>query len=94
MIDLGLPISRDQLSGIGADLAVVGAIISCFGVVSNNVLLNHVLAMQIWAISNPILFIWAFGLYRHWWHDGLSGAAVAIMYAIFTATNLYGLVIV
>jgi len=76
---------------IGLDLAVLGSTISCVGVVANNILLDHLLAMQIWMFSNPILLVWAYGLHKHWWDDGLSGLAISVMYLIFTVSNLYGL---
>ena len=37
----------EQLSGLGADIAVVGTVVSCYGVLQNNVYLNHTFAMQI-----------------------------------------------
>ena len=84
-------ISREQLSGIGADLAVIGAIISCAGVVANNIWLDHVLAMHIWRFSNLILLVWAYGLYKKWWDGGISGAALVGMYGFYVVTNEYGL---
>lgn len=78
-------------SNLGLDLAVLGAIISCLGVFANNILLDHILAMQIWMFSNPVLMLWAIGNWRRWWDGGLSGLALTGMYVIFTVTNLIGL---
>lgn len=76
---------------IGATLAIAGTIISCLGVVANNLILDHVMAMYVWRISNIILFFWAFGLWRKLWDGGISGAALCGMYAFFVITNEWGL---
>ena len=81
----------EQFSGVGADLAVLGTIVSSCGVVANNLYLNHILAMQIWVISNIILCLWAFGLYRRWWDGGISGAALCLMYAFMLVSGVWGL---
>jgi len=81
----------EQFSGIGADLAVLGTIVSSCGVVANNLYLNHILAMQIWVISNIILGVWAFGLYRRWWDGGISGVALCLMYAFMLVSGVWGL---
>lgn len=74
------------------DLAVIGSIVSCIGVIWNNIFLDHVAAMQIWALSNLILLCWSFGLWKKWWDGGLSGLVLCLMYAFYTVTNVYGLV--
>ena len=76
---------------LGLDIAVLGSAISCIGVIENNICLNHVAAMQIWAASNPILFLWALGTYKHWWSDGMSGLALMVLYGVFSITNVWGL---
>lgn len=76
---------------VGATLAISGTFISCLGVVANNLILDHIMAMYVWRISNIILFFWAFGLYRKYWDGGISGAALCGMYAFFAITNEYGL---
>lgn len=47
--------------------------------------------MKIWMTSNPILATWAMGYGLGIWNGGLSAAALAVMYTIFTVTNWYGL---
>ena len=83
--------TSEQFSGIGADLAVLGTIVSSCGVVANNIYLDHILAMQIWVISIIILCLWAFGLYKRWWDGGVSGAALCLMYAFMLVSGVWGL---
>lgn len=78
-------------SNLGADLAVFGAVISCIGVIANNIQMDHILAMQVWRFSNIILLGWAYGLYRKWWDGGISGAALVGMYGFYVVTNEWGL---
>ncbi len=80
-----------QLENLGIGIAALGTAISCLGVIANNISLDHILAMQLWALSNPLLLIWAIGNYRRWWDGGLSALALIVMYGIFSITNLYGL---
>jgi hypothetical protein len=47
--------------------------------------------MWFWMLSNPILFVWAYGNIKNWWNGGISVEALAAMYIIFTITNFYGL---
>lgn len=75
----------------GLDIAVLGSIVSCIGVVWNNVFLDHTTAMQIWMVSNLILLVWSYGLYRKWWDGGLSGLVLCLMYMFYTVTNIWGL---
>lgn len=78
---------------LGADLAVLGSIISAIGVIANNGLLSHILAMQIWAISNPLMAIYFYGNMKGWWDGKLSSSALCLLYILFTVTGLYGLMI-
>lgn len=80
-----------QLSDYGADLVVIGALISCIGVTANNIFLNHIFAMQIWVLSNTLLMIWAYGLWKKWWDGGISGFALTVMYAYMLVSGVYGL---
>jgi len=81
----------EQDKDIGFYLSLGGAIISVIGVIVNNVMLDHIGAMQIWAFSNVILLVYFYGEYKCWWSNGLSSAALCAMYVVFTVTNLYGL---
>lgn len=92
--------TRDDITGeqytstaelLGIALAVTGTLVSCAGVIANNLILDHVMAMYVWRISNIILFFWAFGLWRKLWDGGISGAALCGMYAFFAITNEWGL---
>lgn len=77
---------------IGSALSIIGSIISIVGTCYNNLLHEHLRAMQVWMLSNIILLIWSIGNYLKWWDGGLSGLALAIMYGVFTSSNLYGLI--
>jgi hypothetical protein len=77
---------------IGTTLAVVGSIISIIGTLTNNLYHKHLLAMQVWAVSNIILLVWAVGNSIGWWDGGLSGIALAIMYSVFTISGVFGLI--
>jgi Ca2+/Na+ antiporter len=92
MIDIDDVGREFTIKDIGLDVAVLGSIVSCIGVIWNNIFLDHVAAMQIWALSNVLLMIWAYGMWKHWWEDGLSGLVLCLMYAFYTVTNVYGLV--
>lgn len=76
---------------LGLDVAVLGSIVSCAGVVANNLMLDHILAMQIWMWSNLILLVWSYGLWRKWWDGGLSGLVLFLMYGFYAVTNAWGL---
>jgi len=76
---------------LGLDIAVLGSIVSCIGVIWNNIFLNHIAAMQIWAFSNLILLVWSYGLWKKKWDGGLSGLVLCLMYFFYTITNVWGL---
>lgn len=75
----------------GTILAITGTIVSCLGVIQNNLFLDHIAAMQVWRISNFVLLGWSFGLYRKWWDGGLAGLSLVGMYAFYCITNEWGL---
>ena len=52
---------------------------------------NHIIAMRIWAWSNPMLAVWAIGYIAGIWNGSLSVGALLVMYSVFTATNWWGL---
>jgi hypothetical protein len=76
---------------LGSALAILGASLSVLGTLANNLWLNHILAMQFWFLSNPILLIWVVGVIAKKWNGGLSHEALAVMYFIFFITGAYGL---
>lgn len=79
MIDIGLPI------------ALTGTCISLYGIYLNNQCRDHVSAMMVWFYSNPILTVYFIGQSIGWWNGGLSSAAMAGLYAVFTYSNWKGL---
>ena len=77
---------------IGIFLATIGSIISVIGSLYNNLRRDHLTAMKIWGYgSNPILLIWSVGLCLKLWDGGLSGISLAVMYMIFSVSNIWGL---
>jgi hypothetical protein len=84
-------LSMENRQRLGLSLAIVGSVISCIGVVANNILLDHVLAMVIWRASNYIFVVYFFGNWRNWWDGGLSAGVMCVLYAVFAATNEWGL---
>jgi hypothetical protein len=76
---------------IGTLLLISGSVVSVAGAYSNNIYLDHKLAMQIWRVSNILLFAWAIGLWRKWWCGGLPAVVLAGMYAFYEITNEIGL---
>ena len=76
---------------VGLALVVLGTVSSLVGAWSNNILLDHTMAMIIWSLSNPLFVVWAWGLYKKWWNGGLSGLTLVGLYAFYTITNTYGL---
>lgn len=72
-------------------LAIAGSMISIYGTCKNNLWHDHHGAMVVWMYSNIILLVWAAGNCLGYWDGGLSAGALAIMYAVFSITNLYGL---
>jgi len=79
VIDLGLPI------------ALAGTCISLYGVYLNNQKHDHHGAMMVWFWSNPILTVYFVGQAVGFWNGGLSSAAMAVLYGVFTVSNLKGL---
>jgi hypothetical protein len=76
---------------LGNILAISGSILSVTGILVNNILLNHLLAMQLWLASNPLLMIWSIGVMLKQWNGGLSIKAIAVMYFIAFVSGAYGL---
>lgn len=76
---------------IGTTISAVGAAVSVCGVIANNILLDHIVAMQVWVLSNLLLMVWAYGFYKKWWDGGLSGAALCLMYAFMLVSGVWGL---
>jgi len=87
-----LKINKEKLYHYtGQTLAVTGALISMAATIINNVFLLHVLAMQVWAVSNQLMFVYFIGLYFKKWDGGLSLLAMIVMYGLYIITNNYGL---
>lgn len=76
---------------LGQFLAIGGSLISIYGTLRNNLLHDHRGAMIIWALSNPLLLLWATGYGLQYWDGGLSAAGLWGMYFVFSVSNIYGL---
>jgi hypothetical protein len=87
-----LKINKEKVYQIfGQMLAISGAAVSIAATIINNVFLLHVLAMQVWGISNPLMFVYFIGLYFKKWDGGVSTLAMIVMYGLYIVTNNYGL---
>jgi len=84
-------LSNEQVRNIGTTIAITGCIISGIGVIANNVLLDHILAMQVWRFSNILFVVYFFGNWKRWWEGGLSSGVMCILYVAFALTNEWGL---
>lgn len=76
---------------IGPFLAITGSAVSIAGACVNNLWHRHRLAMQFWMASNVFLLVWSAGYSIGLWNGGVSILGLIAMYAVFSATNLYGL---
>lgn len=79
MIDVGLPI------------AVIGCLISIYGVYILNQRHDWRGAQRMWMWSNPIFVLYFAGQTIGYWNGGLSSAAMAILYLVMTVSNLHGM---
>lgn len=76
------------LSHIAKSLAISGTLLSVAGALANNLLLDPLLARELWMISNPIMLMLVLGNRQGLWNGNISNTAVAITYGIFTVSNL------
>lgn len=76
---------------IGLDLATVGFVVSLAGVVENNLMLNHELAMITWCPSNAIFCLYFFGRARDWWDGGVSDWLLCLNYLFMLVSGVWGL---
>jgi len=82
----------DILALLGNLFAIAGSVISIVGVYHNNIRRDHFGAMKYWMFSNVFLMAWAYGYVLNLWNGGLSVVALAVIYTIFTVTNVYGVI--
>jgi hypothetical protein len=75
----------------GLFIAAVGLAISMAGVIANNLLLDHILAMQIWIPSNTLYCIYFFGRTRGWWNGHIGDGLMCVNYAFMLASGIWGL---
>lgn len=80
-----------ETKDIGLDLVVLGSIISVIGVVYNNIILNHIAAMQIWTVSNLLFVIYFYGRWKNWWDGGVSNAVMCGLYLFMLVSGIWGL---
>ena len=79
---------------VGSTLVFVATTVSVVGVLFNNILLLHYLAMFTWCFSNLLFVAFFYGQYRGWWNGSLPSAILCGLYAFMWVTGIYGLVIV
>jgi len=80
-----------MIEHIGTFLAIGGTILSIYGAVVFNQWRDYTRAKMVWAISNPMLLVWALGYLAGYWDGSLSVAALACLYAVYTISNWWGL---
>jgi len=81
------------MKNIGTVLALVGSVLSMTGALINNLMLDHVTAMWVWAISNLLFLAYFVGVDKGWWNGKhLSTRALIVTYAVFTVSNAWGLI--
>ena len=83
--------SDNKYEWVGVSLVFVGTLLSIIGTLYNNIPLDHLTAMKFWMVSNPMLLVWALGKLKGYWDGGVTISMLAVMYAVFTVTNWYGL---
>ena len=79
------------LKDIGLDIALVGFIISCIGVLENNVFLDHIGAMLWWVPINAIFCLYFFGRSKGYWDGGVSDWLLCLNYAFMLVSGVWGL---
>jgi hypothetical protein len=82
-------VSRDVL-GIGRFLIFIGVLLGIFGAVEN-ALGHYAISYLYWAVSNPVLFVWAWGARKEHWNGSLSYGMLMVLYAIYTLLNMYAM---
>jgi hypothetical protein len=87
----GDTLNQRTLDTIGMALALVGTIVSMAGVIYNNCLLWHIVAMQVWVISNAIFAGYFYGRIKCWWDGGLPDILLCLNYVVMLVTGIYGL---
>jgi len=78
---------------VGNWIAAIASVISIYGVLQNNLALDHTGAMKTWVVSNLIFAIFFYGQYKGWWNGGVSSGIVCTTYLLMLITGLYGLVV-
>ena len=81
----------DIFPELGTDLAFIGMLISCAGVLANNIMLDHILAMVIWVPSNTIFIVYFFGRTRGWWNGHIGDGVMCINYLVMLVSGIWGL---
>jgi hypothetical protein len=76
--------------GIGRFLIFVGVILGILGAVENAIG-HYTLSYLYWVVSNPVLFVWAWGARKEYWNGSLSYGMLMVLYAIYTLLNLYAM---
>ena len=75
----------------GVAISILGSCISVYGVITNNIFLDHVSAMFIWRWSNILLATYFLGDWQGWWNCKISSGIMFGLYLLFAITNEIGL---
>jgi len=84
-------VERITPAKLGLALVIIGTIISALGVAANNILLSHVLAMQIWCISNLMFSLFFYGRWKQWWNGSVCDEIMCALYLFMLGSGVWGL---
>jgi hypothetical protein len=85
--------SKDMFdtNDFGLDIVVVATCVSVFGVILNNLLLQHVMAMWVWTASNALFAIYFYGRWKGKWDGGLCDEIMCGLYLFMLVSGVWGL---
>ena len=76
---------------LGFALVIIGTVISCIGVIYNNIFLDHIAAMVIWCASNTLFSIYFYGRWKKWWDGGICDEIMCVLYLVMLVSGIWGL---
>jgi hypothetical protein len=77
---------------VGWALIIAGSALGVCGGIANAISL-HDFAIDIWVVSNALLFVWAVGYVKKYWNTRVSIEVLAVLYAIYEIQNIYAILV-
>ena len=77
---------------IGWALIIAGSALGVCGGIANAIAL-HDTAIDIWVVSNLLLFVWAIGYVKGYWNTRVSIEVLVVLYAIYEIQNIYAIMV-